>query len=272
MTAGGAIGIVVALAFAVPLAWKWQLGIARAAGFVAAAAIVLALVTAEVGVGTFAAIAAVGGGTLAVAAAVVTWRFYRDPERTPPERDDVVVSPADGEVVYVRRAREGVLPVATKNGTSYRLDELTKTELGIRDAIVVGVALNFLDVHVNRAPIAGTVALQRRFPGSFGSLRRPETIFENERATIVIDRGDLQLAVVLIASRLVRRIVAFVRERQVLVLGERIGAIRFGSQVDLVLPARDDVEVVVRPGDHVRAGETVVAVIGRAAVAHGGAP
>jgi phosphatidylserine decarboxylase len=87
-------------------------------------------------------------------------------------------------------------------------------------------------------------------------------VFENERATIVLQRGDLEIAVVMIASRLVRRIVAWVSEGEETAIGQRLGMIRFGSQVDLVLPARSDLHVIVRPGQRVRAGETTVAVLG----------
>jgi phosphatidylserine decarboxylase len=134
----------------------------------------------------------------------------------------------------------------------------------------VGVGLSFLDVHVNRSPLRGRIVFQRRFPGRFGSLRDPEMVFENERTTLLIDRGDVQVAVVLIASRLVRRIVSFVREGSDVAAGERIGMIRFGSQADVVLPLRDDLRIVVRPGDRLVAGETPIAQLEYAPAA--GAP
>ena len=121
--------------------------------------------------------------------------------------------------------------------------------------------MSFLDVHVNRAPIAGRAVVARHFPGPFGSLRRPEMVFENERATTVLERGGLQVAVVQIASRLVRRIVTFVQEGTSWRAGQRIGVIRFGSQVDVVLPLRHGLVVVVKPGDRVVAGETTIATL-----------
>ena len=84
-------------------------------------------------------------------------------------------------------------------------------------------------------------------------------VFQNERITTVLENNDLQIAVVQIASRLVRQIVSFVAENQEVRLGQRIGVIRLGSQVDLVLPAREDLRVLVKPGQRVRAGESVVA-------------
>lgn len=257
------VGILLALATALPLAWKWQLGLRRATvavGVLAAvSALLVVLLGSVVSIGGVLAAALVWLLTVALAVATIAYRFYRDPERTPPEGDDAILSPADGEVLYVRESREGMLPVSSKLGRDYALHELTKTALASEDAVVVGIGLSFLDVHVNRSPLRGRLTLQRRFRGRFASLRRPEAVFENERATFVIDRGDVQVAVVLIASRLVRRIVTYVREGQELAAGQRIGMIRFGSQADVVLPLRDDLQVAVRRGDRVLAGETVIA-------------
>ncbi len=172
-----------------------------------------------------------------------------------------MLSPADGEVVYVRRADAGELPVATKHGRSYSLRELTRTTLDSEDAVVIGIGMSFLDVHVNRSPIAGVVTARQHFPGLFGSLRDPRMTFENERATTVIQSAHLQVAVVQIASRLVRQIVGRVSCGDTVRAGDRIGVIRLGSQVDVVLPRRPDVEVCVRAGQRVRAGESVLAVV-----------
>jgi len=172
----------------------------------------------------------------------------------------VIVSPADGKVIYIRESHEGLLPVSTKYGQAYPLQELTKSAFYSQEAVVIGISMNFLDVHVNRAPIAGRITLHRHFPGRFGSLRRPEMVFENERATTLIERDEqLQIAVVQIASRLVRQIATFVREGQDVELGQRIGAIRFGSQVDLVLPICQDLKIRVQPGELVKAGQSVIA-------------
>jgi phosphatidylserine decarboxylase len=255
------VGTLLALAISLALARKWELG-ARRVG-VAIAAIGLAVAVAgelaglEGAVGTV-AIAIV---TIAIGCTILAWRFYRDPERQPPEDDDVVVSPADGEVIYVREAVGGVLPVASKHGRDYSLVELTRTPLNTDEAVVVGIAMNFLDVHVNRSPIAGRVKLRRHFPGRFGSLGQSGMVFENERATTVIEQRGFEVAVVQIASRLVRQIAGFVRADDRVELGQRIGVIRLGSQVDLVLPKANLAEVQVAVGERIRAGETVVATI-----------
>ena len=240
VAAGLLIGAALALATVEPIVWKWRLGLRDVAPFV--------LVLTIVGVGMAALIwwrFELAGGWLAllvwtwtvgVAGISLLYRFYRDPERTPPDRGDVLVSPADGEVIYVHESRHGVLPTAAKSGRRYTLRELVKTSFEATDATVIGLALNLLDVHVNRAPIAGRIVLQERHGGPFRSLRKLESVFDNERVTIVIEKSGFQVAVVLIASRLVRRIVAFVREGDSVGLGQRIGAIRFGSQVDVVVP------------------------------------
>lgn len=259
------LGVLLALLTVLPLAWKWQLGMLRvgltvallcllAAAVVSAPALSRALTDGEKAGLVWLLVIVTAFGLLA-------YRFYRDPERTPPDHTGVIVSPADGRVIYVRRSENGVLPFSTKNGRDYKLSELTKTPLRTEDAVVIGISMSFLDVHVNRAPCSGRVTFQGHFPGLFGSLRCPEMIFENERATTVIETDGYQVAVVQIASRLVRQIAVFIREGQDVALGERMGVIRLGSQVDVVLPVRKNLRIVGKPGDRVRAGESTIAVL-----------
>lgn len=255
MLAGGLI----ALALVLPLAWKWELGVRRVGIAVVLIAVAVAAATAPADLSDATGAVVVAILTLAISFAILAWRFYRDPDRRPPARDDVIVSPADGEVVYVRESEGGLLPVASKHGRDYELIELTKTPLRTSDAIVVGIAMSFLDVHVNRSPIAGKVKLRKHFSGRFGSLGKPGMVFENERATTVIERPDMEIAVVQIASRLVRQIAGFVKVDEDVALGQRIGVIRLGSQVDVVLPKQAGLEVAVEPGQRIRAGESVLA-------------
>lgn len=258
-------GCLLALAITVPLAWKWELGVRRVAlatvGLALVSALAVFIVTSS-DTATLQRTGLVASIALVAAFAILAYRFYRDPERsTPAVADDVVISPADGEVIYVRHSEGGLIPSSTKKGRDYELVELTKTPLRDKDAIVIGIAMSFLDVHVNRAPIAGKVRLRKHYPGRFGSLGKPEMVYENERATTVIERDDLEIAIVQIASRLVRQIAAYVKVGEEVELGQRIGVIRLGSQVDVVLPARPDVQVNVQVGQHVRAGESVLALL-----------
>jgi phosphatidylserine decarboxylase len=258
-------GTVLAVITTLALAWKWQLGVLRVGVFILALSMVTALVLSAADrlahftfvTGTL----AMWGITVLAAVACLLAMFYRDPERAAPDRDDVIVSPADGRVIYVRPVPPGEVPVASKRGRAASLRELRGTSLCDTGATAIGISMNLLDVHVNRAPVAGRVQLSERMHGTFGSLRNPEMVGSNERMTTVIEAGDLQVAIVQIASRLVRRIVSFVSEGDELRLGQRIGAIRFGSQVDLLVPAGTRITLAVQAGDRLVAGRTIVGVV-----------
>ncbi len=262
------ISILTALAITLlivgPLAWKWRLGLTRCTIFVLICAFSFGAITLifmrRASLGKSAQVIAIVLMTLLTSLAVLLFRFYRDPERVTIQVEGAIVSPADGQIIYVHRSERSFLPVSAKHGRQYILHELTRTALQHEDSIVVGIAMNYLDVHVNRAPVSGTIVLRRHFPGRFGSLRDPAMAFENERATTVIRTGGLEVAVVQIASRLVRQIVSFVKPGQVVLAGERIGAIRLGSQVDLVIPLRPDLMLHAKVGDRVVAGQSVIGV------------
>lgn len=265
MVADIALGALLSTVTLLPLAWKWKFDVTRAFVFVLGLSVAAGAIVEVAGLDSL--LDPVPAGVIAwlltvvAAGSFVLFRFYRDPQRTPPGRADAVVSPADGRVIYVHSSPEGRLPVATKEGRPYMLHELTKTRLENTDAIVVGISLDLLDVHVNRAPVGGRVVASHHHKGSFKSLGKLENLFENERATMVIERGGVQVAVVMIASRLVRRIVQFVKEGQEIAAGARIGAIRLGSQVDVVLPTEKVAAVNVKVGERVKAGETIIALM-----------
>jgi phosphatidylserine decarboxylase len=258
-------GAALALATGLPLAWKWQLGVLRSGVYLLAVsmltAVVLSAADQRLQQRPVAGTLVMWGVTVAAAAAGLLTVFFRDPGRPTPSRHDVIVSPADGHVVYVRPFPADQLPVADKKGRACALLELAGTAIGDGGATVIGISMNLSDVHVNRAPIGGRVQLVEHVPGTFGSLRKPEMMLTNERVTTVIRDGDLEIAVVQIASRLVRRIATFVSGGDLLEAGQRIGAIRFGSQVDLIIPARPQISVTVQAGDRVVAGQTIIALI-----------
>jgi phosphatidylserine decarboxylase len=158
--------------------------------------------------------------------------FYRDPERQPPRRSGVfAVSPADGRIVRVHKSAQ---------------------------MLRISIFLSVLDVHVNRAPVAGRVAALRRSPGRFLPAFLGRASSSNERVTLVIDAHDGgAVSCTQVAGLLARRIDNWIETGQKLRMGERYGMIRLGSRVDLDLPV--DFAPLVRPGEHVKAGETPLA-------------
>ena len=186
----------------------------------------LALVPGLLAAATLLFVPPVGVGFAALTAGIL-W-FHRDPTRTPPGPDRAVVSPADGTVQVVR-----------EEGTRLR----------------IGVFMNVADVHVNRAPIAGTVREVRHRPGA----NRPAFEKESDRnEQVVVDFGTYE--VIVIAGWFARRIHPHVETGDELDRGDRVGHVSFGSRADVVLPAAVDREdLLVKVGDDVRAGETIVA-------------
>jgi len=204
-----------------------------------------------------------GGLIVVIAGAALMLYFFRDPERIPPEEDGVILSPADGRVIYVKKVEGESHFVSIKAGTRYPLEELIQTQWPSRGGHLIGIEMNVLDVHVNRAPIAGRITLCKKIQGGFPGLGKQNAEIRSQRAVILIDAGNVSVAVVQIASRFVRGIVSYVKEGQEVAIGERIGMIRFGSQVDLAVPDSVDYAIAVEPGQVVRAGQTVLARYGQ---------
>lgn len=193
------------------------------------------------------------------AAALLLLRFFRDPERTCTPDGQAVLSAADGRVIYVKKMEAGQIPVSEKHGRFFKLREFAGTGILESDGYLIGTAMTYLDVHVNRAPVAGTVRRLEHIGGRFFSLKKPEAVFQNERVATVIQAPGRTIGVVQIASRLVRNIIPFVDEGTAVRQGQRIGKIRFGSQVDLIVPAAPGLRILVAPGDKLKAGVSVVA-------------
>lgn len=189
----------------------------------------------------------------------VLWLFYRDPERNVPSEPGVIVSPADGIVIYIRRLEAGEPLRSDKNGALVTLDELRNTSVAKEALWQIGISMVFTDVHINRAPIAGTVSLVQHKPGKFLSLRLAEALNVNERQTMLIEGDNMQVVLVQIASRLVRQIAAYVKVGEKIPRGHRVGIIKFGSQVDLFLPVAKVPQLLVTLSQRLTAGETIVA-------------
>lgn len=235
------------------------------------AAVIIGLITATLtmfivswapGLGLVFRILIQGGIIVIIAVVALMIYFFRDPERIPPDEKGVILSPADGQVIYVKKIGGESHFVSIKAGTEYPLEELIQTQWPYRGGHLIGIEMNVLDVHVNRAPIAGRITLCKKIKGGFPGLGKPNAEVRSQRAVTLIDDGNILVGVVQIASRFVRGIVSYVKEGQQVAIGERIGMIRFGSQVDLAVPDSVDYEITVEPGQDVRAGLTVVARYG----------
>ena len=140
----------------------------------------------------------------------------------------------------------------------FPLMEMTKTDMLKNGSYLIGIEMSVLDVHVNRAPVDGKIVYQKMIEGNFLSLREMAALMDNERVTTVIDNAHFKVGVIQIASRLVRRIVSYLTEGDTVQRGQRIGMIKFGSQVDVVIPKLNIVKLCIQSGDRVKAGSTIL--------------
>jgi phosphatidylserine decarboxylase len=196
-----------------------------------------------------------------ISSSLLLWRFYRDPERIPPEDENVILSPADGKVIYIKKIEKGQIPFSDKKGKKFSLSDFIQTGILPQGGYLIGIAMTYLDVHVNRAPISGRISLLKYIKGNFISLKKKEAVVQNERNLIIIDNEYFKLGIVQIASRLVRKIIPYIHEGQEVRKGTRIGVIRFGSQVDLILSDLPKIHIKVIPGDKVKAGLSIIAIV-----------
>jgi len=190
---------------------------------------------------------------------LLLWRFYRNPERVPPEDENVILSPADGTIIYVKKIEDGEIPFSEKNGRKFPLNDFIQSDVLESGGHLIGIAMNYLDVHVNRAPIGGRISLLKHIKGLFISLKKKEAVIQNERVLTVIENGHFKIGIVQIASRLVRKITPYFQEGDEIQRAERMGVIRFGSQVDVILPELPSLSIEVTPGEKVKAGISIIA-------------
>ena len=175
--------------------------------------------------------------TLAWLAVLFIVQFFRDPPRVIPRGPGAVLSPADGRVVKVERARDPCLP---------------------RDALKISVFMNVFNVHSNRSPVDGTVVAAWYHRGSFLNAALDKASLENERNALHLRTAEgRDVTCVQVAGLIARRILCYVKPGDALARGQRYGFIRFGSRVDVYLPS--DAQPKVAVGDIVFATETVLA-------------
>lgn len=186
------------------------------------------------------------------------YRFFRNPNRVIPGEMNDIVSPADGRVIYIKELEANQIPVTIKKKRVASIQEITKTDILEQPCYLIGIAMTLFDVHYNRAPIDGKVVMVKHTHGTSIGLNTPESTLTNERNTTVFQREDGVMAgVVQIAARGVNRCIVMSKEGDVLKRGEIFGKIRWGSQADLVIPR--NCEILVREGEQVHAGSTIIA-------------
>ncbi|MBU4198387.1 MAG: phosphatidylserine decarboxylase family protein [Verrucomicrobia bacterium] len=177
---------------------------------------------------------------LAIVSACYMLYFFRDPERTPSTDTTVVVAGADGVVMSIKEMPENAF---------------LKTE-----TVRISIFLSLFDVHVNRAPVAGTITFLQYYPGARYFTFQEKSSDYNQHNSILIEGPQTRCLVNQIVGPVARRVVYWLTLNQDVALGERIGMMKFGSRLDMYLP-KSDVNVVIRKGDRVKAGLTVVATI-----------
>jgi len=181
-------------------------------------------------------------GTSGVIGLLVVW-FFRDPPRRITQEPGQVVAPADGKVVSIERVDE---------------DEFIGGP-----AVMIGIFLSIVNVHINRAPVASRVIGLRYRRGKFLNALRPESARENEQLAIRLEENQppyRRMIVRQIAGAVARRIVCWVKPGDEVARGEQFGMIKLGSRTELVLPDEPGLRICVQRGESVRAGRSVVAV------------
>jgi len=215
-----------------------------------------------------------------VGGAYLFWRkvwFFRNPRRTPPAEPGLV-SPADGTVVYVRDAQPGEDVVVIKRGLRATVGDIVREDVA-EPKLIIGIFMSPFNVHYNRAPFDAAIRFIRRHPARghnvhmgpmhWRILRRREPYYENSvhivqnERTVTLFEGEYRGAplaayVVQIGALTVNGIDSYFREGDAVRRGATFGMIRVGSQVDLIVPRRAALAIRVRPGDVVRAGETIL--------------
>jgi phosphatidylserine decarboxylase len=170
-------------------------------------------------------------------AAFFLW-FFRDPQRAIPAGDGLIVSPGDGLVTETVR-------IQTPNGERQR----------------ISIFLSVFDVHVNRSPIAGVLSRVRYQKGKYLNAMNPQSAESNEQNVVTVRGEGIEVTFKQIAGLLARRIVFNYKEGDLVERGQLVGLIKFGSRVDVVVPA--EAELLVKVGERVKGGSSVLAAMGR---------
>ncbi|OVE79434.1 phosphatidylserine decarboxylase [bacterium I07] len=163
--------------------------------------------------------------------------FFRDPQRSIPESDQIIVSPADGRIMRIDRSGQGLLS----------------------GMVNISIFLSLWDVHINRIPVSGQVIFVKHIAGRYFPAFQSRSWGVNEQVHIGLQSNGYQVFVKQIAGTIARRIVCDLKAGEKAIKGERFGMIKFGSCVELTIPG--NTELRVTKGDRVKAGETVIGSI-----------
>jgi phosphatidylserine decarboxylase len=185
---------------------------------------------------------------------LVFYRFYflRDPARCVPIGDNIV-SPADGRVTLITEYDRNEVNIEKK--FFGKVDAITK-DVDTK-VYIVSIFMNILNVHVNRSPIDGVIKSTEHSNGRFLNAKRIDATFENENIQTLIVDGEFKIKVIQIAGLIARRIASFIQQDEKVIKGQKIGIIKLGSQVTLILPST--VRLRVKKNQKVFAGKTIIA-------------
>ena len=204
------------------------------------------------------------------------WRIYflRNPKRKIPQ-GNVLVAPADGTILYIKNISRGEIPIALKKHKSIPLTEITGIgEYPNTSGFLIGIFMDPMSVHRNRIPISGKIVFKKHLLTPFNLSmvkattnillkRRPFNDYEfyptNERLTIGIKTERGIISVTQIADKWIRKIVSWVDIGERVTKGQQYGMIRFGSQCDIFIPDSFDIQIKIKPGNYMYAGESILA-------------
>jgi phosphatidylserine decarboxylase len=224
-----------------PFTWRSRLGFARAG----LAELCITTVISWIVIGLFATSTLIHATFwIPVIAVALVWfeilYFFRDPERTIPTDADALLSPADGTITDIGEVEAPGFP-------------------GDR-AFRIGIFLSIFNVHVNRLPRSGRVVAVRYFPGAFLDARHPECPARNEQLWLDLEESDSgrPIRIKQISGAVARRIVCWLKPQETVRAGDRYGMIKFGSRTEVLIPVSDAADVLVKVGDKVHGGATVL--------------
>ncbi len=202
--------------------------------------------------------------------------FFRDPKRIPPEGKNIILAPADGNIVYIKEFKNGEV-VSEKKNAKINISEITKfSEFDRGGGWIIGIYMKPTDVHFNYSPIAGQVKkivytgvkfnlpmvdiweyINFVFLHQVVNLWSKKFHLQNERNTIFLENKGLKMAIVEIADKFVNKIDCFIKEEERLETGQKISFIKRGSQVDLLI-YKKNLDIKVKVGDQVYGSETII--------------